>query len=286
MPGWYVSSQVRHHYYLHFQSTRWTLVQGQFAPPSADRPAANMAPLLLMDTEKGLRKGWCQVMPRLNSGPPRGKKFSLEPESLEFRFLVAVDVEGFSGRSGLEQARVQYDLARAMTRAAVGVGLDRDSWDQQPRGDGELAVLPGSANGLALVADYPRRLASAVAKVNQARRAEPRLRVRLAIHHGAMSAGQFFGPFWRAPIVVSRLVDADILRQHLRQRDDLDVALIVSATVYEEIVLSRMHNLDPGAFRRTVIKVKGSRYTGYLYQGSFGASYPKVAVPHQQPMTV
>jgi hypothetical protein len=226
-------------------------------------------------------------MPRLVPAIPiRGKKFTQDVENLEFRFVAAIDVEGFSQRSGVEQARVQYDLARAMTQAAGSVGLDRQSWDRQPGGDGELAVLPERADGLALVADYPRKLAVAVNKVNLARHAEPRLRVRLAIHYGAMIAGRFFGPAWRAPIVVSCLVGADILRQHLRQRDDLDVALIVSATVYEEIVQSRMRDLDPEVFRRTVIRVKGNSYAGYLYQGNFAASNHKAPAPHRQPIIV
>ncbi len=225
-------------------------------------------------------------MPRLDAGIlVRGKKFIRDAENLEFRFLAAVDVEGFSRRSGVEQARAQYDLARAMTQAAGSVGLDRESWDRQPGGDGELAVLPEKVNGLTLVADYPRRLASAAAKVNLARPAEQRLRVRLAIHYGAMIVGPF-GPAWRAPIVVSRLVDAEVLRQQLRRRDDLDVALIVSATVYEEIVQSRLHDLDPEVFRRTVIRVKGNSHTGYLYQGSFVASNHKVPAPQRQPITV
>lgn len=145
-------------------------------------------------------------------------------------------------------------------------------------------MLPQGDNGLSLVADYPRRLASAVAEVNLAGRRGPRLRVYLAIHHGAVTPGRF-GPVGAAPVVVSRLVDAEPVRQQLRQRSDLDIALIVSATVYEEVIQSRLHDLNPQAFRRSVIRAKGVSYVGYLYQGGFETQNYKVATLQAQPVT-
>jgi class 3 adenylate cyclase len=185
--------------------------------------------------------------------------------NLSFRFLVAIDVEGFSQRHTAEQAKAQDDLEQAMRQAAADAGLNLERWYRQPRGDGELAVLPEGTDGLALVADYPRKLASAVAEVNQSGKDGPRLRARIAIHHGAVAPGRF-GPVGAAPVEVSRLVDAEIVRQQLRQRDDLDIALIVSATVYHEVVQSRLHDLHPEVFRRAVVRSKGITYTGYLCQ--------------------
>jgi hypothetical protein len=188
--------------------------------------------------------------------------------SLAFRFLVAVDIEGFSQRPAAGQARVQDDLEHAMAAAAASTGLDRGRWYRQPRGDGELDVLPEDADGLSLVARYPRELAAMVAAVNRARTSGPRLRVRMAIHHGAVAPGRF-GPVGAAPVAISRLLDARTMRQQLRQRSDVDVALIVSAYVYDEVIQSRLGDLNPEAFRRTTIKAKGIGYVGYLYQDIF-----------------
>jgi hypothetical protein len=208
-------------------------------------------------------------MTRLGPGnPARGKTLIPGLESLAFRFLVAVDVAGFSQRCAAEQARVQDDLEMAMAQAAVSAGLGRERWYRQPRGDGELAVLPQGVNGLSLVADYPRKLASSVADINSANRGL-RLRLRLAIHHGAVAPG-LFGPVGKALVAVSRLVDAEVTRQQLRQRSDLDIALIVSATVYDEVIQSRLHTLDPEAFRRVLVRAKGIPYVGYLCQSNLG----------------
>jgi hypothetical protein len=198
----------------------------------------------------------------------RRKMYTPGLESLAFRFLVAVDVAGFSQRHAAEQARAQDDLEMAITQAAASAGLQRERWYRQPSGDGELAVLPQGVDGLSLVAVYPRELAASVANINRANRT-PRLRLRLAIHHGAVVPG-CFGPVGTALVAISRLVDAEVTRQQLRQRNGLDVALIVSATVYDEVIQSRLHNLDPEPFRRVLIRAKGIPYVGYLYQSNVG----------------
>lgn len=193
-------------------------------------------------------------------------------QGLAFRFLVAVDVAGFSQRYAAEQARVQDDLETAMSQAAASVGLERERWYRQPRGDGELAVLPQGADGLSLVADYPSKLASSIAEINRVNRG-PRLRIRLAIHHGAVAPG-LFGPVGGALVAISRLVESEAVRQQLRQRSDLDIAMIVSATVYNEVIQSRLRDLDPEPFRRVVIRAKGISYVGHLCQSNLGLQVP------------
>jgi hypothetical protein len=209
--------------------------------------------------------------PGLHSG---GKTHALGLKSLAFRFLVAVDVEGFSQRNAAEQARAQDDLELAIARAADSTGLQRGRWYRQPSGDGELAVLPPGADGLSLVDDYPRELASALAEINHANRGR-RLRLRLAIHHGAVTPGRF-GPVGSALIVISRLVDSEVARQQLHRRSDLDIALIASATVYDEVIQSRLRNLDPDAFRRVIVRAKNISYVGYVCQVNLCPAEPEV----------
>jgi len=194
---------------------------------------------------------------------------------LAFRFLVAVDAEGFSRCCAAEQASIQYDLDRALAIAAEALGLNRNHWDCQSRGNGELAELPLDTDGLSLVADFPRQLAAVISETNAARVAGPRLRVRMAIHHGAVSPGPF-GSVGRAPVLVARLIDAGVVRQQLRGQPDRDLALIVSAAVYDEVVRTRFHGLCPDAFSRVTLQAKGLAYIGYLYQGDFAGAAPQI----------
>ena len=86
----------------------------------------------------------------------------------------------------------------------------------------------------------------------------------MAIHRGIVYPGRF-GPFGEGPITVSRLVDAQVLRQTLRQRTDLDIVWIVSGGVYNNIVKSLSRELDPKLFHRTSMRIKGKCYVGYRY---------------------
>jgi hypothetical protein len=183
---------------------------------------------------------------------------------LSYHFLTAVDIEGFSRLSTLEQMEIQTDLDHALESAASSTGFDRRRWDIQVNGDGELAVLPHDVDGPCLVADYPHALSDALAAVNRTRRKDRRLRVRLAIHHGTLAAGRF-GVVGQAPIVVSRLLDSDALRRHLAVRSELDLVLIVSASLYEEVIQSRFRGLDPSAFERVSVVIKGVSYAGYIW---------------------
>jgi hypothetical protein len=183
--------------------------------------------------------------------------------SLNFRFVAVVDIEDFSRRSVAEQVKMHDSLEFALSEAAVSAGLDRERWYRQPRGDGELAVLPADTDSLALVADYPRSLAVVLGEINRHSGPASRLRVRMAIHHGAVYPGRF-GPVGAAPIMAARLVDAQITRQALRRRADRDIVLIVSAAVFNEVVRSGLRELDPRMFYRTATRTKGTRCVGYL----------------------
>lgn len=74
------------------------------------------------------------------------------------------------------------------------------------------------------------------------------------------------GPVGAAPVVIARLVDAEPVRRLLSQRSNLDIALIVSVTVYNEVIQSRLHNLSPENYRRVIVRAKGITYAGYLCQ--------------------
>jgi class 3 adenylate cyclase len=186
---------------------------------------------------------------------------------LSYHFVVAVDIEGFSRLSTLEQLHIQSDLERVLDAAAMRAGLDRKSWYRQVGGDGELAVLPRDTDSLRLVAHYPRELGYALAQINNERHPAPRVRIRVAMHHGTLVEG-IFGPAGQAPIVVSRLLDSDALRQELAQYPEFDLALAVSASLYTEIIETQLGGLNPAEYRRLRICIKGVEYDAYMHRGS------------------
>jgi class 3 adenylate cyclase len=187
---------------------------------------------------------------------------------LGYRLVLAVDVEGYSSRSARDQLLAQRDLVQALDAAAARSGLDRRQWHRQVTGDGELAVLPGQADVAHAVGVFPGWLRGALADLNAAR-SGPRLRVRLALHHGTLIAGPF-GPAGDAPIVASRLLDARPLRQFLVQHPGDDLALVVSRGLFREVVCTGFCCQDPAAFDPVRITVKGIAYHGYLHLATSG----------------
>lgn len=189
-----------------------------------------------------------------------------DAERLDYRFLVAVDLEGFSALSTKEQRAVQATLHRALNNAANMAGLDRGAWLRQVGGDGELSVLPPETDPVRLVAVFPERLVEVLAEANASRHPAPRIRVRVAIHHGTLASG-CLGPVGRAPITVSRLLDSGSLRRELARRTEADLALIVSDSLYNDVIETQLGGLQPAAFRRVVVRAKNRSYPAYIQQG-------------------
>lgn len=184
---------------------------------------------------------------------------------LAYRYLAAVDIERFSSLHASDQVRMQDDLGQVLDIAATRVGLDRPLWQMEERGDGELAVLPADTDGPRLIADYPRELGDALREINRGRRS--RLRIRLALHHGTVVQGRF-GPAGQGPIVVSRLLDSDELRKYLERQAELDLVLMVSASLHNDVIETRLHNLDPAQFTRVDVLVKGRSYPSYIHMAA------------------
>jgi hypothetical protein len=202
---------------------------------------------------------------------------------LIYRLLLAVDIEKYSVRGAREQFLVQTDLCRALETAALRAGLDRRLWEREVRGDGELSVLPEGVDASQVIGGFTRELGRAIGALNLGQPQRPRLRVRLALHHGTLTAGPF-GPAGDAPIVVSRLLDARPVRAHLAQRQDLDLALVISASLYQDVVRTGFCALDPERFQALRIKVKGTSYQGYTYAPAgraLAALVPQQSVPRQ-----
>ncbi|MFC6089122.1 hypothetical protein [Saccharothrix lopnurensis] len=183
-------------------------------------------------------------------------------DGLVYRLVVAVDVEGYSKLDALDQFLVQSRLGEVLDLAAQDAGLDRSHWYRQVRGDGELAVLPADADTAWVIAHFTERLAAHLADL---RRAGTPMRMRVAMHCGTLTAGRF-GLVGDAPIVTCRLLDAKVARKELATTGS-DLVLVVSQRLFDDVVRTRFHDLDPSRFRATRFRAKGVSYAGYLCPG-------------------
>jgi hypothetical protein len=192
-----------------------------------------------------------------------------------YRLVLATDIEAFSRRNAEQQQRAQARLCRALDSAAARAGLDRTRWSRQNRGDGELAVLPECDDITQVVGDLVSGLETALGVLNRTCDHGQRLRVRLALHHGTLTDGPL-GPVGGAPIVTSHLVDLEAGRRHLRMHQHRDVTVIVSASLYRDVISTGFCSMDPDDFEPFHAMVKEIPYAGFLYPkrpaGAVGAA--------------
>ncbi|GAA2082042.1 hypothetical protein [Actinomadura alba] len=182
-----------------------------------------------------------------------------------YRLLWAVDVEKYSRRDTRAQLLAQTELSEVLADAATAAGLDRGNWKTESRGDGELAVLPVHIDVAHAVGQFTRQMEVALADLNHGRPEPERLRLRLAMHYGTLTPGPF-GYAGQAPIVASRLLDGRPLRRRLAEHPDQDLALAVSASLYDDVIMGGFCPLDPATFVPFRIAAKGATYRGLLYQ--------------------
>jgi hypothetical protein len=182
---------------------------------------------------------------------------------LVYRLVVAVDIEGYSRLSTLEQYEVQADLGDVLDNAAARAELDRETWYREIRGDGELSVLPADTNVAWVTARFAQELERALGERKAQRARRPPLRLRVAMHYGTLTQG-CLGPVGQAPIVVSRLLDGRIVRRMLAESAERDLILIVSASLYHDVIKTGFYGLDASRFSPVRVTVKGTTYCGYL----------------------
>ncbi|MFI0407368.1 hypothetical protein [Actinomadura sp. 3N508] len=187
---------------------------------------------------------------------------------------MAVDIQGYSKRDTREQLLAQRDLCAALDRAARGTGLDRGHWEKQVGGDGELATLPDGTDPAMVAGEFVIGLAEALRDLNHeveggtagGEAGRHRLRVRLSLHHGTLTAGPF-GPAGDAPIVVQRLLDAAPLRRLLARDAGRDLAYVVSDSLFEDVVRTGFCALPPEAFQAIKVTAKGAIFRGHILTG-------------------
>jgi class 3 adenylate cyclase len=183
---------------------------------------------------------------------------------LVYRLLLAVDVEKYSRLDAQQQLKVQIELHRLINASASRAGLATNGWYRQPSGDGELVAFPADTDILRTVGTFTRTLERGLARLNERRSAEPRLRLRVAFHHGTMIPGPL-GPAGDAPIVVGRLLDAAPLRDYLTDHQDRDLALVVSDSLYNDVIRTGLCELNPRRFIEVNVEIKQVHYRGYIH---------------------
>lgn len=114
-----------------------------------------------------------------------------------------------------------------------------------------------------MIDEYIRHLTHELTLHNADRQSNRKLRLRVAIHHGA-AVGAALGVAGDGAVQVVRLLDSPQAHEALDSGIG-DVAVIISETVFQTSVAPRYTTLDPGWFRRVWVSNKGFESWAYVY---------------------
>lgn len=203
----------------------------------------------------------------------------------EYRTLLTVDIEDYSSRTDAEQRGLQSGLMTALVLAADAAELEREQWVKQPGGDGLMALLPPGTDVERVLDVFVRRLDAELGSYNRLREQPTwsRIRLRLALHTGPIHVDGEFGWPGRHAVLPARLRDSKPVRVALAARPEADLAVIVSAEVYDDYVTQGPGHPRPSEFRAVRVEEKRQSYVGYLHLPRFAIYEITELVPYAVP---
>ncbi|MBV2364492.1 hypothetical protein [Streptomonospora nanhaiensis] len=189
-------------------------------------------------------------------------------ETLEYRALLALDIERSSGRGNVALRRIRAVLAAALREALERSGIAWSACVHDDLGDGLRVAAPAGLPKAALVHPLVRELAVRLRAHNRAAAPGTAVRVRAALHAGevyvggAGGAGVTGGPLE----VLARLLDAPVLKTALAQApESVSVALLMSRHFHEETVRHGYPGIDPDAFHQVAFTTKEYSAEAWLH---------------------
>jgi RNA polymerase sigma factor (sigma-70 family) len=178
------------------------------------------------------------------------------------RGIVCVDIEGFAAlQADTDRIAARDALYRTLDIALARAGAPRLGNCLEDRGDGVLVLIPPEVPLGLLLTVLPNELAAVLHEHNRNHPSETRIRLRLAIHAGEVQYDEH-GLVGESISVAFRLLDSRPLKQTLA-RSSADLALIMSDQFFRD-VLKLDAALDPGAYRREVIRLRDTRAVAWI----------------------
>jgi hypothetical protein len=188
------------------------------------------------------------------------------------------DVEDWSSRPAVIQARIQEVLRRVEVRALAQAGVDPACVGRQSTGDGAVLAIPGDVPKELITTKYVDALCEGVEEHDEGCLAAETIRLRLVLHAGESPAGQ---DEWSGPgiVVASRLLDAAVLRRVLAAAIGSAVALIVSDDWYRAVI-KEGYAPDQGYQE---VWVKAKKFAGSAWVRVPGRTRPPGLLPEDEP---
>lgn len=179
--------------------------------------------------------------------------------------MFAADIAGFTrpDRDEEIQSHLRHVLYWAIREAFTGSGIPWGDCLQQDRGDGPLIILPPSIPPHVIITPLPERLRHLIRRHNRCAIPSARMQVRAALNIGPVYRDEH-GYSGEDINLLSRMLDAPPLKRLLTDTGT-ELALMVSARVYDTIVLRHPSLADPASFQSVRTRVKQTRIDAWIH---------------------
>ncbi|RKN11448.1 hypothetical protein [Streptomyces radicis] len=185
---------------------------------------------------------------------------------LEYRAVLAVDIERSAGRGNTALFAIRDVLAAALREALEESGIAWDACLRHDLGDGLRVVAPAGAPKARLVHPLLHELAARLRAHNGRAGDATRVRVRVALHAGDVHVAGDGGVSGWPLEVLARLLDAAPARRALAEAPEaLAVAAVLSRHFHDETVRHGYPGIDPEAFTAFTFTAKEHRGEAWLH---------------------
>ncbi|WP_081539939.1 MULTISPECIES: hypothetical protein [Kitasatospora] len=177
-----------------------------------------------------------------------------------YELVVGVDVRKSSAYDDRGKVRMRRQLYTVLNRAFGLAGVPATAVHQEDRGDGVLATIASSVPPSRIVGVWLTEVHEQLRQENE--NAELPLGLRIGLHVGPVTHDAK-GVSGHAVDLACRLTDADAGR-HLLERERADLVVVVSDSLYREVVRHGGRFVDPGHYAPARLALKDDEVPAWL----------------------
>ncbi|GAA2220329.1 hypothetical protein [Streptomyces nogalater] len=180
------------------------------------------------------------------------------------RTILLLDIERFSHRDDVEQAYLRRMLYDITDRALHSAGIDETKRLRADRGDSVMELIDANASVTALLRALLTEVPAELRAINRMASSSAQIRLRGVVASGFVAIDAHAGWVGSDLNHACRLLDAEVLRDALRERAD-DFALCVSDALYAGVVRHDHPGVPADGFHRVSVASKNGPLTAWLH---------------------
>ncbi|MFD7428337.1 hypothetical protein ACFV6Z_14955 [Streptomyces sp. NPDC059818] len=194
-----------------------------------------------------------------------------------YELVISVDARRSGEYDDIEKTRMRARIYRVLETAFTHSKIARDSLHLEDRGDGVLVSVSGQVPVARLLGLWMVEVHEKLRDENRALRVP--LGLRVGMHVGPVRHDDR-GIAGRAVDLACRLADSAVARQ-LLDAEQADLVLVVSRSLYEDVVSGGGKFIEPARYSAARLKLKEGDVTAWFHLP--GRSAPAIAADDPQP---